>query len=145
MLVCLFLVPLNEITVTATADGTPAVGQQYRVSCTVLFPEGITDPIVVEWYGPDGGRLTDGNGVTIGSTLASLSNVTSSIEFNPFRTVHGGRFSCRATVMSQAPPFNISKTADVDIIVTGKLSLFVSSCRLACIGTAIMKYLHDRT
>lgn len=137
MLVCLFLVPLNEITVIATADGTPAVGQQYRVSCTVLFPEGITDPIVVEWYGPDG-RLADGNGVTIGSTLASLSNVTSSIEFNPFRTVHGGRFSCRATVMSQAPPFNISKTADVDIIVTGKLWLLCPhACRLAYTGTVI--------
>ena len=113
------IVPLNAITVTVTGNGTPVVGQLYGISCTVLYPDGITSPIMVEWYGPEG-RLVNGSGITIGSVLASQGNTTSNLEFSPFRVVHGGRFSCRATTISLAPPFNISKSADINIVVTSK-------------------------
>ena len=113
------LVPLNEITVSAVTEGTPIAGQQYNISCIVLFPVGITNPIVIQWYDSEG-PLSNGSGISVGDTQTSQNNSTRKLEFNPFRTVHGGRFTCRATVMSQAPPFNISKNADVDIIVGGE-------------------------
>jgi hypothetical protein len=97
-------------------------GQRYRISCEALFPDGITSPILVEWHGSDG-LISNGSGITVGSTLASQRNITTFLEFNPFRTAHGGRFSCRATIMSLTPPFNISKTAGVDIVVGGKFHM----------------------
>ena len=112
-------VPLNEIVVSAVAEGISVVGQQYRVLCNVLFPEGIVNPITVEWYDSEG-LISNGSGITIGPILTSQSNLTSVLEFNPFRTAHGGRFSCRATVTTQTPPFNVSKSSEVDVIVGGE-------------------------
>ncbi len=107
--------------VSATAEGVPMVGLRHRLYCVILLPDGITSPLVVEWYGSEG-RLSSGNEVTIRDIPVSDTNITSVLEFNPFRTAHGGRFSCRATIISQAPPFNISKTAEIDIIVGGNYS-----------------------
>ena len=92
----------------------------------VLFPEGITNPVVVQWFGSDG-RLSNGSGLTIGETLTSPMNVTSRLEFNPFRTVHGGRFSCRATITSQTPPFSIAKSTEVDIVAGGMLHMLIAT------------------
>lgn len=110
---------LSDIVVSTVAEGAPVAGERYRISCEVLFPDGITNPISVEWHDSDG-RLSSGIGITIGSTLTSQGNITTFLEFSPFRTVHGGRFSCRAVIMSQAPPFNISRTAEIDLVVGGE-------------------------
>ena len=112
-------VPLNEIVVSTITDGSSIIGQQYRIFCTVLFPEGLTNPITVQWYGSEG-LVSNSSGITIGDTLTSQSNFTSVLEFNPFRRVHGGRYSCRAMLMTQALPFNILKTADINIIIGGE-------------------------
>lgn len=121
---CLFtLVPLNEVIVSTTTDGLPIVGQQYRISCTILVPEGITNPIAVQWYG-SGERLSNTSDITIGEPLTtSQANITSNLVLDPFRTSHGGQFSCRATILSQTPPFNISKTADIDIVIGCELTV----------------------
>lgn len=88
----------------------------------VQLPEGLTTPVVVEWYDSEG-RLSSGNEVTIRDNIVSQTNVISTLEFNPFRTVHGGQFSCRARVTSPAPPFNISRSAEINIVVGGKLTM----------------------
>ena len=111
---------MDEVIVSAVDEGTPVVGQPYSISCTVLFPEGITNPIIVEWFDPEGG-VSNGDGVTIGSTISSPGNITTSLDFNPFRSVHGGQFSCRASITSATPPFNISKAANIDIVEAGRI------------------------
>lgn len=108
------VVPLDEIVVSVADEGTPVVGQPYMITCTVLFPEGITNPII-EWFGPEG-IISNGYGIT-----ASPGNTTSSLEFNPFRSIHGGQFSCRASITSTTPPFNISKAANIDIVEAGEI------------------------
>ena len=95
------------------------MGRSYRITCTVLFPEGIIDPITIEWFGPEG-RISNGDGIMIGATVTSPGNITNSLVFNPFRSIHGGQFSCKALITSQTPPFNISKAANVDIVEAGK-------------------------
>ena len=55
-----------------------------------------------------------------GATLSQPSNITTTLMFNPFLTSHNGHYSCRATILTQIPPYNTSKIADVDIIATGK-------------------------
>ena len=117
-IICSFLVPLNRVVVTANAEGTPIPGQQYRISCVVLYPEGITIP-AVQWYNSEG-LISSGDGIVVGNPVVSSGNITSHLQFNPFRTAHGSRFSCTATVTSQTPPNNISKTADVNIVIGGE-------------------------
>lgn len=121
----------------ASGDGAPVVGQQYGVSCTVLFSEGITSSILVEWYGI-GGLLSTGNGVTIRNSQLAQSNITSRLVFSPFRTIHGGRYSCRVTIMSQAPPFNVSKAADIDIIATGEFYIMTICNVTYCICSIVV-------
>ncbi len=108
------------------SDGIPIVGQPYRISCIVLVPEGITNPVGVEWHNSEG-RLSNSSDITVGQTVYTQSNITSSLVLNPFRTTHEGRFSCRATLITQTPPFNVSKTADVNIIVGGMFSAIAAT------------------
>ena len=111
-------VPLNEITISTTTDGTGIIGQNYRITCIVLFPRGLIHPMDVNWSDQNG-LLSSGNEITVTNSLVSDENITSVLEFNPFRTAHGSQFSCKAMLMSQAPPFNISKVSQVTIIVGG--------------------------
>lgn len=111
---------------SAIAEGTPTPGQLYRISCIVLYPEGLGNPISVEWYGSQG-RLSSGTEIAIRNSQAYQGNITSILEFSPFRTVYGGRVSCRAAVTSPAPPFTVSKNADIDIIVGGRFEETVGS------------------
>ena len=106
---------------STTTDGYPIAGQRYSISCVILFPEGLVSPIVVEWYDSNG-LLSDDNEITVGEALISQANITSVLDFNPFRTVHRGRFSCRTTIMSQSPPFNIVKSSEVDIVPGGEFT-----------------------
>lgn len=92
------------------------------ITCVVVYPEGLTNPVVVEWYDSNG-LLSSENAISVSDPLMSEANITSVLEFNPFRIAHAGQFSCRATFMSQAPPFNISKTSEIDIIVGSKFAV----------------------
>ena len=57
-------------------------------------------------------------------TITSIANITSSLEFNPLHIAHGGHFSCRASINSNAPPYNITKSSEFDILVDSR---FISS------------------
>ena len=103
-------------------EGVATAGQQYRIICMVVFPLGFTNPITVQWYGSNGLIASNGGGITLGETLAYATNITSSLEFNPLRISHGGQFNCRATITSPAPPFSLTRSVDVDILVEGGLN-----------------------
>lgn len=117
-----FLVPIDDVQVSAMTEGVATAGQQYRIICMVMFPLGLTNPVTVQWYGSNGLIASNGGGITLGETLAYATNITSSLDFNPLRTSHGGQFSCRATVTSSAPPFNLIRSVNVDISVGGGLN-----------------------
>lgn len=116
------LVPLNEVSVSTTTKGYPLAGEQFMVLCTVKLPEGLTNPVIIEWHDSTGILLEDEE-TTFSYDFDSETNVTSVLEFEPFRRVHGDRFACTATITSWAPPFNISKTSEVDIVVGGMIPL----------------------
>ena len=99
-------------------QGEPIAGQQYTIFCTVVFPVGLTSPISVQWYN-SGGLISNSSEITVRAPLILELNITSSIHFNPLRTSHGDQFSCRAALTSPAPPFSLTRSVDVDIIVEG--------------------------
>lgn len=84
----------------------------------MLFPSEITSPVSVGWYNVNS-PISSEEGVTIGRTMTSSGNITISLEFNPLRTTHGGQFSCRATITSNAAPYTYTRSSEVDIIVEG--------------------------
>lgn len=99
-------------------EGETIAGQLYRILCTVLFPTGIASPIRVGWYGTNG-LISNGQGITIGTTMMSSGAINISLEFSPLRTAHGGQFSCRASISSNAAPYTYTRSSEVDIIVEG--------------------------
>lgn len=121
---------------TAT-EGTSIAGEQHRIVCTIQLPEGLTNPVVIEWYDTNGHLSEDDDDdITIEDMLNSESNITSVLEFELFRTVHGGRFACTAKVTSPAPPFNISKTSEVDVVVGGEFHDY--SVAITCLNILMM-------
>ena len=112
-------VPIDDVQVSSMSQGEAVAGQQYTIICTVAFPLGLTSPISVQWYGSDG-LISNGSEITVGEALTSATNITSSIHFNPLRTSHGGQFSCRATLTSPAPPYSLTRSVDIDILVEGE-------------------------
>ena len=116
------LVPIDDVQLSAMTEGVATAGQQYGIICVVMLPLGLTNPITVQWYGSNGLIASNGGGITLGETLAYATNITSSLDFNPLRASHGGQFSCRATVTSSAPPFNLIRSVAVDISVEGGLN-----------------------
>lgn len=85
----------------------------------MLFPTEITSPVSVGWYGANG-LISSGHGIVVGTTMMSSGNITVSLEFSPLRTAHGGQFSCRATITSNAAPYTYTRSSEVDIIVEGE-------------------------
>ena len=124
--IVIFIVPIDDVQVSAITEGVATAGQQYRITCIVTFPLGLTNPIIVQWYGSNGLIASNGGGITISETLAYTTNITSSLEFNPLRASHGGQFSCRAIITSPAPPFSLTRSVDVDILVEGGLNYNIS-------------------
>lgn len=122
----IFIVPIDDVQVSAITEGVATAGQQYRITCIVTFPLGLTNPIIVQWYGSNGLIASNGGGITISETLTYTTNITSSLEFNPLRASHGGQFSCRAIITSPAPPFSLTRSVDVDILVEGGLNYNIS-------------------
>lgn len=108
----------DDVVISATSGGSAVTGQRYEITCTVQYPEGLSSPSI-NWYGPDG-SVSSGEGILVGATLSQQTNATSTLTFAPFRTVHSGRYSCSVDITSQSLPYNISKTANVDIIATGE-------------------------
>ena len=104
---------------TATKEESVA-GEEHSIYCTILLPEGLTNPVVVEWYDTDGLLSGGDDDITIEDSFNSETNITSVLEFELFRTVHGGRFACTASITSSAPPFNVSVTSEIDVIVGGE-------------------------
>jgi hypothetical protein len=84
----------------------------------VLFPTEVNGPISVGWYDANG-PISSGQGIVISTTMMESGNITVSLEFSPLRTAHGGQFSCRATITSNAAPYTYTRSSEVDIIVEG--------------------------
>ena len=124
IILTLLPVPIDDVQVTSMTEGVAVAGQQYRIICTVTFPLGLTNPIAVQWYDSNG-IVSSGNGITLGGAITSTTNITSAIAFNPLRTSHGGQFSCRATITSSAPPYSLTRSVDVDILVEGRLPVYL--------------------
>ena len=100
--------------VSITTDDSPIAGERYALTCTVTYPDGLSNPVDVQWKEVDG-STTSGEAITVVDPVVSGTTTTTSIIFEPLRVVHERNIICEASVMSVAPPLLITQTAEVDI------------------------------
>ena len=89
----------------------------FNMTCTVRTVEGLQNVPTVEWLGEAGNRVTTGGDITVGSAMTSGTMTTLALVFSPLRVSHGGEFTCRANITSPAPPQQLTKSAEWDLIV----------------------------
>ena len=118
VLVCSCAVVPDDFTVSISASNTSILaGQMFNLTCTVRTVEGLQNVPTVEWLDETGNQVTTGRDVTVGSATISGTMTTLALEFSPLRLSHGEEFTCRANLTSHAPPQQLTKAAEWDLIV----------------------------
>ena len=112
------IVPSPSLNVTIEEEGQPFTGQHYILTCIVIVPDGITSQVTVHWL-DSRGLITSGDGITLSSPNVTDENIMVTLEFNPFRDVHGGQLRCEASTTAMAPPYILQGAAEMDVTVTG--------------------------
>ena len=112
------IVPSPSLNVTIEEEGQPFTGQHYILTCIVVVPDGITSQVTVHWL-DSSGLITSGDGITLSSPNVTDENIMVTLEFNPFRDVHGGQLRCEASTTAMAPPYVLQGAAEMDVTVTG--------------------------
>lgn len=95
------------------STATPFAGEVLTLTCTV---SGEDQPI--QWLGPDGMLITNGDGIVVGETLSSGGVTTSTIMFPNLRTSQVGRYTC----------LNPVANATLRVVANGKLLHGVQRC-----------------
>ena len=121
----LHTVSSTSVEISIETEDSPVAGQMYVLDCIVTYPDGLSNPVEVQWKEVDGLNAS-GEAITVVDPVVSGTTITTSIIFEPLRVVHERKLICEATVMSVAPPFLITKTAEVDIGVERTLFQLMS-------------------
>ena len=100
-----------------TSSESILAGQMFNLTCTVRTVEGLQNVPTVEWLDETGTRVTTGGDTIVGSAMISGAMTTLALVFSPLRISHGGEFTCRANITSPAPPLQLTKSAEWDLIV----------------------------
>ncbi len=104
--------------VTITAPPTPTGGDSYTLDCSARTEDYVISVPSVEWVNID---INDRNISQSRQTNGTVS-ASRSLSFNPIRTSHGGRYTCRGNVdIPLASITNRANTAMEDIRVQSKL------------------------
>ena len=91
------------------------------LNCIVRFPLGLSNPISVLWQDMHG-PVIEGEGITVYESVRNDTSLTLVLKFNPLHTSHEGHFVCEASLESLAPPYTLTTDADLETIVSGKVS-----------------------
>ena len=80
--------PPGGVTINGSTT-TPFAGEVLTLTCTVGSED---QPI--QWVGPDGMLITNGDGILVGETISSGGVTTSTLTFPNLRTSQVGRYTC---------------------------------------------------
>ena len=119
----------DDFTVSiSTSSASILAGQMFNLTCTVRTVEGLQNVPTVEWLDETGTRVTTGGDTIVGSAMTSGSMTTLALVFSPLRISHGGEFTCRANITSPAPPLQLTKSAEWDLIVDSEYLQTCHTC-----------------
>ena len=130
----------DDFTVSiSTSSASILAGQMFNLTCTVRTVEGLQNVPTVEWLDETGTRVTTGGDTIVGSAITSGFMTTLALVFSPLRISHGGEFTCRANITSPAPPLQLTKSAEWDLIVDSE---YLQTCH-TCVISIENKYIAD--
>ncbi len=108
-----------DVTIT-TESATSHGGQEFILTCTVTTVEGLLYQPEVEWLNSARRPIGTEGDITVGNPVISGLTTTITLQFSPLRLSHDGDITCRANITSLAPPYNLSREAEREIIVGGE-------------------------
>ena len=113
----------------------------YTLTCTVTVVEYLVAQPTVEWLDSDNTAIMSRSGITVDSVMPSGSTLT--LEFNPLRTAHGGKYTCRAThdslgIIIADPSGNM----DMDVVVQSKKCHIWCSIIFTVMVYFVLQFLH---
>ena len=105
-------------TVMIKLEGDPTAGSSYTLVCQVTVTQGLVVNPDVVWL--------DSNGMTVSGLMdrPSIENnvVTRTFTFNPLRTIHGGMYTCHASIsLPSISIANLSNNSSTRITVLSML------------------------
>ena len=112
----------------------------FNLTCTVRTVEGLQNVPTVEWLDETGTRVTTGGDITVGSAMTSGTMTKLTLTFSPIVVSHGGEFTCRANITSPAPPLQLTKSAEWDLIVDSE---YLQTCHTCGVISIENKYIAD--
>ena len=96
----------------------PQAGNRYSLSCVAVENiSGLTNHSHIQWTGPDGNAIENGNGVRVTELVQTPTTRSQTISFDSLRTSHAGQYSCMVTLMSPSlsTPFVVSQSQDLTV------------------------------
>ena len=84
--------------VLVRAQGMARTGEMYQLTCTVTKHHSIMNTPVISWLVSGELIISNGSGITLRPTMSNDTTSVSVIKFDPLTVMHGGDYSCQATV-----------------------------------------------
>ena len=110
--------PMMEITAFSEAVYKAHFVLMCKASVIPKLYSQLVPYMVLEWFGPDGVPLTEGNNIVLGMHPNSVTNLVRNITFTQLNLTHNGVYSCQVTINLQNT--RIIRTTDYDLRVKGK-------------------------
>ena len=106
------------------STNAPVAGSSFSLSCVAVDSgNGISTTPLIEWTGPDGNPVSDGEGITVGALVNEDTVVTQIIAYDSIRISHSGLYTCTATLDSPTLTIPYVTTSSRAVIVSGNLLL----------------------
>lgn len=118
----MFLSELPIPVITISSSGNLIAGENYTLSCTVTVIDGLVDDALVttSWTDREG-NLLQSDSVQIASV-----NTTLTLDFFPLVLLHGGQYTCNASVTIPAITSTKRNSEPYDITIQSNDTLSVN-------------------
>ena len=105
--------------------GTARAGMIYSLTCNVSKTvDGLINSPTAIWT-TGGVPVSNGNGITVSTTLATSKTTTSVLTFDPLKTSHNGLYSCGGTLTSPALNEPLVSSVMVKLSVQSELAIIL--------------------
>ena len=126
--ICFSTVPVSEpiiVQIELPSTSAPVAGSSFSLSCVAVDSgNGISSTPLIEWTGPNGNPVTNGEGITVGALVNESTVVTQTITYDSIRLSHSGPYTCTATLDS--PALTIPYVAMTSQVVTVSGNLYLA-------------------
>lgn len=115
-----FLVLPTAVSISTSSEGTAVAGQRYIILCTVTKQNELSVMPEITWLDSNGMEIS---GQIISTSSRNTTDFSSSVEFNPLLTSHGGIYVCQVSLSSAtlSLPLNSSAVSTVTVQSTTNL------------------------